>query len=196
VGVALQDFLPKRYSRYIGLSWQWQATGDGNSVDRRGRISAATRRSHPLAGNLPDTLEFEEEIYYNLYGDTSAIRILNASREPAAGGIPGTSLAPVMWTKTTGNGKVFASIIGHYTYTHNDPVFRLLLLRGLAWASGRPFDRFRGLVFQGATVVNDIPLRAGPGQARGFQAGIHALGLEPFPLTGFRADGRILSDRP
>ena len=41
-----------------------------------------------------------------------------------------------MWTFQKGKGRVFASILGHYTWTLDDPLFRLLVLRGIAWAAG------------------------------------------------------------
>jgi hypothetical protein len=39
-----------------------------------------------------------------------------------------------------GKGRVFAGIPGHYSWTLDDPVFRPLLLRGIAWAAGRRAD--------------------------------------------------------
>jgi type 1 glutamine amidotransferase len=41
-----------------------------------------------------------------------------------------------MWTFQKGKGRVFASILGHYTWTLDDSLFRLLVLRGIAWAAG------------------------------------------------------------
>ena len=43
---------------------------------------------------------------------------------------------PLIWTQQKGKGRIFASIPGHYTRTLNDPLFRALLLRGIAWAAG------------------------------------------------------------
>jgi type 1 glutamine amidotransferase len=158
VGVALQDEAPKRYSPYIGLSWQWDNTGTANSKDRAGPMIYTRRANHPLAFNLPDTMQLMEETYFNLFGDTTQIQILNTSLENVA--LPGEAQhmapVPVMWTKLSRNGKVFVSVAGHFTATHNDAYFRLLLLRGMAWASGEKFDRFRNLVTLNANVKNDI----------------------------------------
>ncbi len=153
VGVALQDEAPKRYAPYIGLSWQWANTGNINSSDRAGEMIYTRRPNHPLAVNLPDTMHLTEETYFNLYGDTAQIQILNTSLENTGAGM---AAVPVMWTKLSRNGKVFASGAGHYTSTHNDAYFRLLLLRGMAWASGEKFDRFRSLVTLNANVKNDV----------------------------------------
>ncbi len=153
VGVALQDEAPKRYAPYIGLSWQWANTGIINSTDRSGEMIYTRRPNHPLAVNLPDTMHLTEETYFNLYGDTAQIQILNTSLESTGAGMVAV---PVMWTKLSRNGKVFASGAGHFTTTHNDAYFRLLLLRGMAWASGEKFERFRSLVTLNANVKNDV----------------------------------------
>lgn len=50
----------------------------------------------------------------------------------------------MIWTRQAGKGRVFASIPGHYTWTLNDPVFRTILLRGIAWAAGEPAVRLDG----------------------------------------------------
>ncbi|HAB16930.1 MAG TPA: hypothetical protein DCE44_10820, partial [Verrucomicrobiales bacterium] len=58
---------------------------------------------------------------------------------------------PVFWTfePTDSKGRVFVSIFGHYMWTFDDPYFRLLLLRGIAWA-GRDYPyRFDALAVDG-----------------------------------------------
>jgi type 1 glutamine amidotransferase len=35
-----------------------------------------------------------------------------------------------------GKGRVFGCVLGHYAATFDDPFFRILLLRGMAWAAG------------------------------------------------------------
>ena len=47
---------------------------------------------------------------------------------------------------------MFVCIPGHFTWTFDDPLFRVLLLRGMAWAAGEPVDRFQPLVFPGARI--------------------------------------------
>ena len=54
---------------------------------------------------------------------------------------------------STGKGRVFVSIPGHYSWTFDDPLFRVLLLRGIAWAAKEPVDRFNDLVWPGADVA-------------------------------------------
>jgi type 1 glutamine amidotransferase len=55
-----------------------------------------------------------------------------------------------LWARQTGKGRVFVSIPGHYTWTFDDPLFRLLLLRGIAWTAGESVDRFNELATLGA----------------------------------------------
>ena len=57
---------------------------------------------------------------------------------------------PLFWTLEQGKGRVFVSIPGHYSWTFDDPLFRVLLLRGIAWAAREPVDRFNELVWPGA----------------------------------------------
>ena len=41
---------------------------------------------------------------------------------------------------------MFVSIPGHYMWTFDDPVFRAVLFRGIAWTGHRNVDRFNDLV--------------------------------------------------
>ena len=40
-----------------------------------------------------------------------------------------------------------------YSWSFDDPVFRILLLRGIAWTAKEPVDRFNEAVYPGAGVV-------------------------------------------
>jgi type 1 glutamine amidotransferase len=61
----------------------------------------------------------------------------------------------MFWTYETGRGRVFGCVPGHYVWTFDDPWFRLLLLRGIAWAGGGSVYRFDPLVLRGARVAED-----------------------------------------
>lgn len=80
-------------------------------------------------------LHLLDEPYWPMFGDTNRVNVL-ASTE-----VDGQS-QPMIWTYTPGKGRVFASIPCHYTWTWSDPLFRLLLFRGIAWAAGEPPQRF------------------------------------------------------
>ena len=49
---------------------------------------------------------------------------------------------PVFWCYELGEGRVFGCVPGHSAQTFDDPVFRKLLLRGIAWAAGESPLRF------------------------------------------------------
>jgi type 1 glutamine amidotransferase len=105
---------------------------------------AISNVDHPITRGF-DKVKFEDESYWNLVGDPSKIHVLATSKEEG-------EAYPQMWTHEKGKGRVFVSIPGHYTWTFDDPLFRILILRGMAWAAGEPVDRFNPLVLEGATL--------------------------------------------
>ena len=52
-----------------------------------------------------------------------------------------------------GGGRVFVSIPGHYNWTFDDPLFRVLALRGICWAARQPMDRLVDLATIGARIT-------------------------------------------
>jgi putative heme-binding domain-containing protein len=95
-------------------------------------------REHPIMAGLPEQLYFLDEPYWPMIGDRSRIHVLANARN-----VDGED-RPMMWTFERGRGRVFASIAGHYTWTLDDPVFRLIILRGLDWVTGR--ERFASVL--------------------------------------------------
>ena len=67
-----------------------------------------------------------------------------------------TAPQPVFWTYEYGKGRVFGCVPGHYVWTFDDPYFRILLLRGMAWAAGESPYRFDSLVLRGARLRDEI----------------------------------------
>jgi type 1 glutamine amidotransferase len=61
---------------------------------------------------------------------------------------------PLIWIRSVGKGRVFVCIPGHYTWTFDDPLFRLLLLRGISWAAGQTVDRLSELATIGARLAD------------------------------------------
>jgi type 1 glutamine amidotransferase len=57
---------------------------------------------------------------------------------------------PLLWTVEKDRGRVFACVLGHFTWTFDDPLYRVLVLRGIAWAAGEPADRLTSLATVGA----------------------------------------------
>jgi putative heme-binding domain-containing protein len=128
----------------IGLTWK-----GGASQFRHGPLEVDfTASKHPIARGL-GKVSFIDESYWNLQGDMKSIEVLGT-------GVEDGKSWPLFWTRTHGKGKVFVSVPGHYTWTFDDPLFRLLLLRGIAWTAGESVDRFNPLVTVGAR-LGDLP---------------------------------------
>lgn len=124
----------------IGLAWQ-----GGRSKFRHGPVDVDFSASqHPITRNL-GKLHFHDESYWQLVGDPSRLALLATAREDGED-------QPLFWTTEPKRGRVFVSILGHYAWTFDDPLFRVLLLRGIAWAAREPVDRFNDLVWPGARV--------------------------------------------
>ena len=46
------------------------------------------------------------------------------------------------------------SILGHYSWTFDDPLFRILLFRGMLWSADANVDRFNELATMGLERAN------------------------------------------
>ena len=126
------------FSKRIGL-----ASWGGKIQFRHGPLELQiTNRNHPIMRNVP-TLDLLDESYWKLTGDVSRIGLLATSQED---GQP----TPQIWTYEPNGGRVFVSIPGHYSWTFDDPIFRIVVLRAIAWVAKEPIDRFNELVPLGA----------------------------------------------
>jgi putative heme-binding domain-containing protein len=98
---------------------------------RHGELALAFRPdSHPITQGL-DRLPLVDEAYWSLTGDPARITVLANSVEE---GEP----RPQVWVRENGRGRVFVCLPGHYTWTFDDPLYRVLVLRGICWAAGQP----------------------------------------------------------
>jgi type 1 glutamine amidotransferase len=98
---------------------------------------------------LPETIHVLDEAYWPLKGDRSKITVLATSEETISKDSEQTKPEPMFYTYEHGKGRVFSCILGHYTWTFDDPYVRILLLRGMAWAAGESPYRFDRLVLRG-----------------------------------------------
>jgi putative heme-binding domain-containing protein len=114
---------------------------------RHGALTLTFNRDvqHPVTRNF-DKLTLTDETYWKMVGELPGERVLGTAVED-------DRPQPQMWSLERGRGRVFVSIPGHYSWTFDDPLFRLLLLRGIAWAAKEPVDRFNDLVWPGADVA-------------------------------------------
>jgi putative heme-binding domain-containing protein len=128
------------FAKRIGLA------GLGAVGFRHGEATLAFNRAakHAIIRNF-ETLSLVDETYWKMVGSLPSNRVLATAVED---GQP----QPQMWSLEPGNGRVFVSIPGHFSWTFDDPLFRVLLLRGIAWAAREPVDRFNDLVWAGADI--------------------------------------------
>jgi putative heme-binding domain-containing protein len=124
----------------IGLSWGQGARFRHGPLD----VEFSRGSAHPIARNF-DKVHFHDESYWRLVGDPKRVQVL-------ATGVEEGKPQPLFWTREDGKGRVFVSIPGHYAWTFDDPLFRVLVLRGIAWVAREPVDRFNELVLPGARV--------------------------------------------
>jgi hypothetical protein len=125
----------------IGLAWR-----SGFSKFRHGALDLKLEPG-PLTAGL-DPVSLIDESYWNLVGNLKDAQLIASAVEE---GEP----RPLMWIRTHGKGRVFVSIPGHYTWTFDDPLFRLFLLRGICWAGGQPIERLSELATIGARMADD-----------------------------------------
>ncbi len=145
-----------KHSQRFGLSYK-------SASYRHGAVALKLQDpTHPIALGLPRTMAFVDEPYWPFIGDRSNVHVLATSDEKIYRGDdrrqnPGDETVqtiPVFWTAEPADskGRVFVSIFGHYTWTFDDPYFRLLLLRGMAWAARDNPYRFDRLAVEGLTL--------------------------------------------
>lgn len=133
----ISDKEPSKLADRIGYAW----------------ISAGAKFRHgahdlefPATGN-PITRGFTklhvvDEDYWPIMGKSGTPDLLATT--PDDGGN-----WPMIWTSRHGKGRVFCTILGHYLWTFDDPLARLLILRGIAWSAGEPVERFQSLMLDG-----------------------------------------------
>jgi putative heme-binding domain-containing protein len=162
----------ENHARHFGLSYKSASYRHGLTELR------LPKPDHPLLLGLPAMMRFVDEPYWPFIGDRSRITVLATSDEKINQGDdrrrnPGdgtVETVPVFWTyEPPGtDARVFVSIFGHYTWTFDDPFFRLMLLRGMCWAAKEIPYRLDQLAMEGLK-----------------QAGV--------PSTGAAAAGRIIT---
>lgn len=127
----------------LGLAWNIPP-----ARFRHGATDWVLDKAHPLAAGFTD-FKIPDESYWRLTGDLAAAqgKVLATSLEENAP-------TPQMWTREAGAGRVFVSIPGHYTWTYDDPLYRILIFRGLMWTAKQPLDRLAPFSIIGARVEN------------------------------------------
>lgn len=110
------------YAKHVGL-----ATGKGSKYRHGDMELNFTQPEHPITRGFK-SLKLVDETYWAFYGNEVLLRVLAKATEEGA---PQTQL----WAYEKGKGRVFGSIPGHYMWTFDDPLYRVIVLRGIAWAA-------------------------------------------------------------
>ena len=145
--------------------FHWAVEGRTNAPDFAKRIGLASDSSklkyrhgpidlafheHPLARGFTAkdfTREtFVDETYWNFQGDVKDVQLVASAVEDGAP-------RPQVWTREVGKGRVFVSVPGHYNWSFDDPLYRVLVFRGICWAANQPMDRLAELATIGARIV-------------------------------------------
>jgi type 1 glutamine amidotransferase len=140
-----ENNLDDELAELIGLAWDQKRTRW-----RHGHMDLKiTAPDHPICLGLPQKIIVLDEPYWPLTGDLSEITTLVTSDETVSKDSKETKPEPIFYTREHGKGRVFNCILGHYTWTFDDPYCRILMLRGMAWAAGESPHRFDPLVLRG-----------------------------------------------
>lgn len=143
--------LSRRLADLIGLAWE-----SGTTTFRHGPVDLeVTAPDTPMLIGLPPRIHFVDESYWPLVGDRNRLDVLFTANERMPGEGGGVTPQPMVWTYRRGRGRVFGCILGHYTWTFDEPYFRMLILRGMAWAARETPFRFDPLILRGARVTDE-----------------------------------------
>ena len=140
----------------IGCSWKGNKDSRWSKFSRNEPLFLNTK--HPVFAGLPKSMRFNDESYWSMI-QRDKVEVIGAVGTSA--NTDAQSFAEVLsskgvrgqafWTYTSGKGRVFGTTTGHFTYTYHDPMYRLLLVRGIAWALEEKPEAFMPIVFAGIT---------------------------------------------
>ena len=135
----IADREPEKLAQRIGLAFQ-----PGKSKYRHGSLDLklVAPENEPITRGLPRDIHFVDESYWPMFGDTNQVTLLATAKEEGKDW-------PMIWTSEKGKGRVFASIVGHYSWSYDDPLFRIIVLRAIAWAAREPIGRLERLATVG-----------------------------------------------
>ncbi|MDA7888424.1 ThuA domain-containing protein [Akkermansiaceae bacterium] len=137
----------------IGGSWKGNQTSKWSKFDHARPLYLKT--DHPAFKGLPAFIKLNDESYWNLLKKDN-VEVIAAIAPADTKDFDAVLKHPevrsdAFWTYTSGKGRVFGTTTGHYTYTFHDPLYRVLLIRGMAWALNIDPAPLMSLATQGIT---------------------------------------------
>ncbi len=137
----------------IGGSWKGNQTSKWSKFDHDHPLYLKT--DHPAFKGLPASIKLNDESYWNLLKEDN-VEVIAAIAPADTKDFNAALKHPevrgdAFWTYTSGKGRVFGTTTGHYTYTFHDPLYRVLLIRGMAWALNIDPAPLMSLATQGIT---------------------------------------------
>ena len=157
IHLAILEGTGDELSQRIGLAYGTRDAGHGTTkwgvLPTPVQVTKAGKASEILAG-FPERFDLVDEHYWNLNGNTDSVTTMMTAPggpESASTGPPQANELdgkawPVIWTKEKDRGRVFGTVLGHNYFAFNDPYFRIIMLRAMAWTMREPFDPFKPLV--------------------------------------------------
>ncbi len=140
----------------IGCSWKGNKESRWSKFSRNEPLFLDTK--HPVFAGLPKSMRFNDESYWNMIQRDkvevvgAVVTAANSEKQSFAEVLRSKGIrGQAFWTYTSGKGRVFGTTTGHFTYTYHDPMYRLLLARGIAWALKEKPGAFMPIVFDGIT---------------------------------------------
>ena len=157
--LAVMEGSGEELSKRIGLAWARGIEGKADTLSGGVVTMNLTDegKKSDIFKDFPASFDLHDELYWPLVGDRSEITTLltaegtkgmgQADRYPQDGPpkLDGVQ-RPVAWTKEVGKGKVFSTILGHNFFAFNDPYFRIMLFRAMAWTLDESVEPFLPLV--------------------------------------------------
>ncbi len=110
---------------------------------RHGEFDLEFKGDNPITRGFP-TLHLTDETYWNMRDGASRLNVLGTALEEK-------EPRPLLWTVERGRARIVGCIPGHFTWTFDDPLFRILVFRSICWAGRQDdIDRLADLATVGA----------------------------------------------
>jgi type 1 glutamine amidotransferase len=114
---------------------------------------------HPICLGLPPVVTLQnDETYWPptpLMDEATVLAQCSEADESAENSVAHPQ--PMLWCYPLEKGRVFGCVPGHCGATFDDPLFRILLLRGIAWSAGGSPYRLDCLVLRGSSPGSPQP---------------------------------------